>query len=233
MTQVTFDLNNMFDSSSFVDISDMYLTIPVIMSAAFSAGAGVVAPAATTASFSTLALKSGYQHLIHQMSITSSGKTVSDMQPFVNVIKHWKLLSSMSATDLKNLAPSLGLSETLDNERSVQYNTATGVTFRGIGLCNNQPFIGSVSNDSQTVPNVLQNFGTTNGALQKRISKIIDASTNGLGYNKIVGTITDVAKLNAEFKQLLVRNSSGILNYYDVVIYRLNSSMITSIKRES
>jgi hypothetical protein len=42
MTQVTFDLNNMFDSSSFVDISDMYLTIPVIMSAAFSAGAGVV-----------------------------------------------------------------------------------------------------------------------------------------------------------------------------------------------
>jgi hypothetical protein len=45
MTQVTFDLNNMFDSSSFVDISDMYLTIPVIMSAAFSAGAGVVAGA--------------------------------------------------------------------------------------------------------------------------------------------------------------------------------------------
>ena len=108
MTQVTFDLNNMFDSSSFVDISDMYLTIPIIMSAAFSAGAGVVAPAATTASFSTLALKSGYQHLIHQMSITSNGKTVSDMQGFVNIIKHWKLLSSMSATDLKNLAPTLG-----------------------------------------------------------------------------------------------------------------------------
>ena len=47
----------MFDSSSFVDISDMYLTIPIIMSAAFSAGAGVVAPNAATASFSTLALK--------------------------------------------------------------------------------------------------------------------------------------------------------------------------------
>ena len=99
------------------------------------------------------------------------------MQPFVNIIKNWKLLSSMSATDLKNLAPSLGLSETLDNERSVQYNTATGLTLRGIGLCNNQAFIGSVSADTQVVPNVLQNFGTTNGALQKRISKIVDAST--------------------------------------------------------
>ena len=221
MTQVTFDLNNMFDSSSFVDISDMYLTIPIIMSAAFSTGAGVVAPAATTASFSTLALKSGYQQLIHQMSITSNGKTVSDMQPFVNIIKHWKLLSSMSATDLKNLAPSLGLSETLDNERSVQYNTATANTLKGIGLCNNQAFLPTASADSQLFPNVAQNTGTTNGALQKRISKIIDASTNGRVFNKIVGTITDVNKLNAEFKPYFTQNASNILNYYDVAIIPL------------
>jgi hypothetical protein len=58
MTQVTFDLNNMFDSSSFVDISDMYLTIPIIMSAAFSTGAAQVAPDAATANFQLLALKS-------------------------------------------------------------------------------------------------------------------------------------------------------------------------------
>jgi hypothetical protein len=221
MTQVTFDLNNMFDSSSFVDISDMYLTIPIIMCAAFSDGAAIVAPAATTASFSTLALKSGYQHLIHQMSITSSGKTVSDMQPFVNIIKHWKLLSSMSATDLKNLAPSLGLSETLDNERSVQYVTASANTKRGLGLCNNQAFLPTASADTQLFPNVQQNFNTTNGALQKRISKIIDASTNGLGYNNIVGTITNVQRLNTEFKPLFTQNGDGSLNYYDVAIIPL------------
>ena len=86
---------------------------------------------------------------------------------------------------------------------------------------NNQAFIGSVSADSQVIPNVLQNFGTTNGALQKRISKIVDASTNGLGYNKIVGTITDVNKLNAEFKPLFTQNASNVLNYYDVAIIPL------------
>jgi hypothetical protein len=221
MTQVTFDLNNMFDSSSFVDISDMYLTIPIIMSAAFSTGAAQVAPAATTANFQLLALKSGYQHLIHQMSITSSGKTVSDMQPFVNVIKHWKLLSSMSATDLKNLAPSLGLSETLDNERSVKYVTAAAATKSGLGLCNNQAFIATASADTQIIPNVLQNNGTTNGALQKRISKIVDASTTGRGFNNIVGQITDVSKLSYEFKPYFFVNASGTLNWYDVAIIPL------------
>jgi len=221
MTQVTFDLNNMFDSSSFVDISDMYLTIPIIMSAAFSTGAAQVAPDNATANFQLLALKSGYQHLIHQMSITSSGKTVSDMQPFVNVIKHWKLLSSMSATDLKNLAPSLGLSETLDNERSVKYVTAAAVTKPGLGLCNNQAFIASASADTQVIPNAQQNFGTTNGALQKRISKIVDASTLGKAYNNIVGTITDISKLNYEFKPYFTKNASGTLNWYDVAIIPL------------
>ena len=87
MTQVTFDLNNMFDSSSFVDISDMYLTIPIIMSAAYATAAATIDPTASrSANLSLLALKSGYQHLIHQMSITSNGNFLSDMQGFVNII---------------------------------------------------------------------------------------------------------------------------------------------------
>ena len=74
----------MFDSSSFVDISDMYLTIPIIMSAAYATDAATINPTASeSANFSLLALKSGYQHLNHQMAITSNGKTVSDLQGFV------------------------------------------------------------------------------------------------------------------------------------------------------
>ena len=221
MTQVTFDLNNMFDSSSFVDISEMYLTIPIILNAAYATAAATIDPAASSsANFSLLSLKSGYQHLIHQMAITSNGKTVSDMQGFVNIIKHWKLLSSMSATDLKNLAPSLGLSETLDNERSVQWVSAAAATKRGVGLCNNQAFIGTVSTDTQVTAGAAQNAGTTNGALQKRISKIIDTTTKGKAYNNIVDTITSTSKLNTEIKPNFVI-TGNIMSWYDVAIIPL------------
>jgi hypothetical protein len=221
MTQITFDLNNMFDSSSFVDISEMYLTIPIILSAAYATAAATIDPAASnSANFSLLALKSGYQHLIHQMSITSNGKTVSDMQGFVNIIKHWKLLSSMSATDLKNLAPSLGLSETLDNERSVQYVSAAANTKRGVGLCNNQAFIGTVSTDTQVSANPAQNFGTTNGALQKRVSRIVDATTAGKAYNNIVDTLTSINKMTTEIKPYFTINGN-IMSWYDVAIIPL------------
>ena len=221
MTQVSFDLNNMFDSSSFVDISEMYLTIPIILSAAYATALATIDPAASSsANFSLLALKSGYQHLIHQMSITSNGKTVSDMQGFVNIVKHWKLLSSMSATDLKNLAPSLGLSETLDNERSVQWVTAAAVTKRGVGLCNNQAFIGTVSTDTQVTASAAQNAGTTNGALQKRVSRIIDTTTKGKAYNNIVDTITTPARLNTEIKPNFVITGNNMY-WYDVAIIPL------------
>ena len=221
MTQVTFDLNNMFDSSSFVDISEMYLTIPIILNAAYAtAGATIDPTASSSANFSLLSLKSGYQHLIHQMAITSNGKTVSDMQGFVNIIKHWKLLSSMSATDLKNLTPTLGLSETLDNERSVQWVSAAAATKRGVGLCNNQAFIGTVSTDTQVTAGAAQNAGTTNGALQKRISRIIDTTTKGKAYNNIVDTITSTAKLNTEYKPNFTI-TGNIMSWYDVAIIPL------------
>jgi hypothetical protein len=221
MTQVTFDLNNMFDSSSFVDISEMYLTIPIIMSAAYATAAATIDPtASSSANFSLLALKSGYQHLIHQMAITSNGKTVSDMQPFVNILKHWKLLSSMSATDLKNLAPTLGLSESLDNERSVQYVSTAANTKRGVGLCNNQAFISTVSTDTQVTAGSAQNAGTTNGALQKRVSRIIDTTTNGAAYNNVIGTITSISKMTSEIKPYFTINGN-IMTWYDVAIIPL------------
>jgi hypothetical protein len=126
----------------------------------------------------------------------------------------------MSATDLKNLAPSLGLSETLDNERSVQYVSAAANTKRGVGLCNNQAFIGTVSTDTQVSANPAQNFGTTNGALQKRVSRIVDATTAGKAYNNIVDTLTSINKMTTEIKPYFTINGN-IMSWYDVAIIPL------------
>jgi len=219
MTQVTFDLNNMFDSSSFVDVSDMYLTIPIILSACAGGSAVNGVQAAPLAGYSLVSLKSGYQHLIHQMSITSNGKTVSDMQPFVNIIKHWKLISSMSATDIRSLGPSLGISEVLDNEKSVQWITAAANTTKGIGLCNNQAFLSSASSDVQLTQNSAQNSGTVNGALQRRIARIPDITANST-FNNLVGTVMNSAQIRTELKSYYTV-FGNVMTWFDTAILPL------------
>ena len=106
---VQFDLSNIYNSG-LSDVSDLYLAIPIVMVAACSAGATLVAPG--SCGYSLCALKSNYQHLIHQIEVVANGKVINDMQPFVSVYKNFKLLSSLSSTDQQATVMSLGLSNT-------------------------------------------------------------------------------------------------------------------------
>ena len=188
-----------------------------------------VAPASTTAGYGLCSLKSNYQHLIHQIEIVCNGKTCEQMQPFISVAKNFQLLSTMSATDLKSMNISLGVSESLDNERSVQFKTqaaASGTAQIGIGLANNKPWDQTVA--SADVPLLLkpsQNDGTVNGAIQRRISRIVDASkAGGTSFNNIYGnfgadnsnpTIMSATQLAAELKPYYTV-SGGIMTWFDV-----------------
>ena len=142
LSLVQWDLTSIYNSAGFSDASDLYLAVPIIMNASFSDGGAVVAPA-TSAGYGLCSMKSNYQHLIHQIEIVCGGKTCEQMVPFLSVAKHFQLLSTMSATDLKSVSVSLGISESLDNERSVQWRTTVsgtaGTPQLGLGLCNNKP----------------------------------------------------------------------------------------------
>jgi hypothetical protein len=194
LTLVQWDLTSIYNSAGFSDASDLYLAVPVVMNAAYSTDLAVVAPG-SSASYGLLSLKSNYQHLIHQLEITCNGKVCEQMQPFISIAKNFQLLSTMSATDLKSMSISLGMSDTLDNQRSVQWNTiASANRPGGVGLCNNRAFGNSAnfaSAEQQLLIKPNQNDGTVNGAIQKRISRITDASKNGgTSYNCIYSNST-------------------------------------------
>ena len=228
LSLVQWDLTSIYNSAGFSDASDLYLAVPIIMNAAFSDGAAAVAPG-TAAAYGLCSLKSNYQHLIHQIEIVCNGKTCEQMQPFISVAKNFQLLSTMSATDLKSMNISLGVSESLDNERSVQFKTqaaASGTAQIGIGLANNKPWDQTVA--SADVPLLLkpsQNDGTVNGAIQRRISRIVDASkAGGTSFNNIYGnfgadnsnpTIMSATQLAAELKPYYTV-SNGIMTWFDV-----------------
>ena len=150
-TLVTWDLTSIYNSAGIADVSDLFLAIPIVMVAQTTYNnAGVqTVTTAPTSGYGLCSLKSNYQNLIHQVELVSNGKTVNQSQPFINVFQNFKLLSTLSATDLKCIGPSLNINEVIDNEKSAQWNpvaNSTGPTAaatasaRGIGLYNNLPF---------------------------------------------------------------------------------------------
>ena len=185
LSLVQWDLTSIYNGGSFTDVSDLYMVVPIVTVATASNVATLVAP--PTQAYSLCSLKSNYQHLIHQIEIVANGKVVNDMQPFISVFKNFKLLSELSATDLKSTTLSLGLSTVLDNEKSVKWTVGSGTTAGatgqpGIGLCNNLPF--AISGTAAGVV-ASQNTNQSNEAIYNRVSRTLD-TTNGT-YNNLTG----------------------------------------------
>jgi len=201
LTQVNFDLSSIYNSNLFTNTEDAFLTIPIVTVATYCNGtsaANATARSPPNGGHGLVTMKQGAYHLVHQVELVSGGQVLQESQPFANVIKHVKLLSQLSATDLQQLSSSFGLADRLDNPDSVKWLTVAGqdytgataatCTLPGVGLTNNQAYLNGTSASLATGVGPSGYCGTqgvagpkgaytTNDALQKRIARI--ASTAG------------------------------------------------------
>jgi hypothetical protein len=119
------------------------------MVAAYSTSTSRTLGAPVRGNVNLLSLKNNFMHLINQADQTINGKTVEDVQPYINIAKHFQILSEMSISDLETVGYSVGMSRP-DNWKSKVYNAAGvgGATVRnksGNGMTNNHPFVPTAS----------------------------------------------------------------------------------------
>lgn len=228
LSLVTFDLGQIYNSSTFTDTNDLTLIIPVTMVAAFANAGNPVA--ASPGGAALLSLKNNFVNLIHQGDLVVQGKTVESTQPFINVARNFQMLSEMSINDLRQLGPTLGFSESLDNHRSMVYSAAGGAASRsGVGITNNRPYMNTNATiagglggfETQISYATKQNNGVVNTALQQRISRYVDVNSANT-VNNIVPTILSVNNLNTEFKPYYVQSGTYMI-YYDYAVIKLNT----------
>jgi hypothetical protein len=165
LTLVNFDLGQIYNSTKFTDTSDLFCVLPITMVAAYAKADGtVLAPLAGASNLCSI--KTNFVNLIHQADLQVNGKTIESTQPFINVTRHFQLLSEMSIKDLATIGHSLGFVPTLDNTKSMKYNStyASVNTLSGNGLTNNRPFAGV--SDNQSAFSTSQNTGVGNGCGQ-------------------------------------------------------------------
>ena len=147
LSLVQFDLSSIYNSTKFTDTNDLFVVLPIVMVAAFSTSSAGTLVAPVAGNVNLLSLKNNFIHLIHQADLTINGKTAEDVQPFINISKHFQMLSEMSSGDLDTIGYSIGITEP-DNWKSKIYNgsTSAAVTNKsGNGMTNNRPFVPAAS----------------------------------------------------------------------------------------
>jgi hypothetical protein len=122
LTLVNFDLGQIYNSQKFTDTNDLFVVLPITMVAVFSDGSATKAP--VLGGSNLCSIKTNFINLIHQVDLMVNGKTIESTQPYINVVRHFQLLSEMSVNDLATLGHSFGFSPTLDNTKSMKYNSS-------------------------------------------------------------------------------------------------------------
>ena len=223
-TLVQFDLSSIYNSSGFSDSADLFLTIPIVMTLACASASDILA--GPTGGFAMASLKSNYAHLIHQIEVVANGKSVQDMQPYISIYKHFKMLSQMTANDLSNQGTTLGFGDVLDSTTSMVYKSGAGTTAgdAGSSLSNNRVFNGSSpANGSQLVLGN-QNTGCVNEALQRKSSRYIDVSTSAAnGFTSLVSELQLINEFRPYYKLNTISSGKQVMTWYDYCVIPVKS----------
>jgi hypothetical protein len=106
-------------------------------------GSAVQAPLPGSQALCTI--KSDFLNLIHQADVVVNGRSIEQCQPFMNMARHFQLISEMTTNDLATLSHSIGFSPTLDNPKSTKsakyqpaFTSTSGAS--GNGYSNNRVF---------------------------------------------------------------------------------------------
>jgi len=230
LTQVQFELSSIYNSSKFTDTSDLFAVIPITMVAAFSTAVAGTLVAPVAGNVNLLSLKNNFVHLIHQADLSVGGNTIQDQQPFINIAKHFQMLSEMSVGDLRTVGYSLGMSD-LDNWKSKVYNgstTATVTNKSGNGMTNNRPFtpqatVGGASDSISCTSNQFDRV--VNTGIQKRLGRYMDTTAgnvNGM-FGSTAATIATLAQLNNDFYPNYQVLNTNYMVWYDYAVIKLST----------
>ena len=215
LSLVNFDLGQIYNSNKYLDSSDLYIVLPITMVAAYRTNSATVAPG--TSSSGLCSIKTNFLNLIHQCDLQINGKTIESTTSFINIARHFQLISEMSTNDLLTLGPTLGFApDGLDNVKSMKYTPAAVAATAGCpgyGISNNR-ISGSPGNQITIDP--AQNTGVANGASQYKVGRYIDTNAQDNGMTSIV----NAAQMGIEFRPYYTRSGHYMI-WHDYAVIKV------------
>jgi hypothetical protein len=196
--QVSFDLAGISNSGKYLDSTQSFITIPLVMTLASVNGA--ITDSVENAF--ACSLKNGFSNLIYSMEIQASNNAVVSTMSQSGLMIGYKLMTGMSQDDTVNLAPTLHFGK--DDALGTTYESAPNA--KGLGECNNRI--------KPSVFNPTSGYGKTGfgGSNKGRLDRMVNTS-----YDP-TQTGESVANLNQSGKNYCVRDPNGKFVNYNILI---------------
>ena len=109
-SQICFDTTALSSSGGYLNWSESFLTIPLVLQVQ-STGIGAVG--AAKALDYMVAMKNGYWQLLHSMTVEFNNGNVVQQVPFLNVFAPFKNMTLWSANDIKDWGGICGFSQSV------------------------------------------------------------------------------------------------------------------------
>ena len=196
--QVSFDLASLSNSGRFVDWSQAFVTVPLVMNLNLT---GLTAASAENAF--ACSLKNGFHQLVNSLSVEITNCQVVNLTSLSNLDINFRLLTTSSVSDERNFLPSINFAK--DNAESITYQGTGTANLSGLGECNNaikQSLFGSGTGYGAL------GFNSNNG----RIERMRNTSFDPSGGTQSV--YTTASNLNQMGKNYYKATSTTDCTYY-------------------
>lgn len=182
--QSVVDTSQLSNSNKYLSYREAYLSVPLLLTMTSNAAAFAPTVDGTNVDHS-IGLKNWFGQIIHSYTLDYNGTTIIQQTPFINMWNSFKLMTSLSWSDIETQGATIGFYP--DDPLSWSFSNVASPS--GVGVCNNTNF--STTSSGINVFTVLNNYKSDNGNLGflKRQSYInYDADgDNGSGTYDING----------------------------------------------
>jgi hypothetical protein len=161
--QSVIDTSQLSNSNKYMSYREAFIAVPLLLTMVSSTAATYAnydpSTAASSADFA-VGLKNWFGQIVHSATLDYNGTTIIQQTPYINMWNSFKLMTSLSWSDITTIGSTIGFYP--DDPLAWTFQSAASVD--GMGVCNNT------------------NFSTAaNGALQTDVSGQFNSYRSGLG----------------------------------------------------
>ena len=202
--QSVIDTSQLANSNKYMNYREAYLSVPLLLTLTNTTNTNAFAPntSATSADYA-MGLRNWYGSVIHSFTIDYNGTTIVQQTPYCSMWNTFKLMTSLSLTDLQTQGAKIGFYP--DNPTSVQYVSAnTG--YEATGTNNNQNY--------GSFPIVTGSFAggteTNEGFFKRQLVWAFDPAgavgSDATAYSALIST----ANLNLSYRSYIFNKANGV-----------------------
>lgn len=211
-SQSVIDTSQLANSNKYMNYREAYLAVPMVLTLT---GSGITTMGTSSSDYA-IGLKNWFGSVIHSFTLDIGGTTIIQQTPYSGLWNSFKLMSSLSWSDVATIGASIGFYP--DNALSVSFSATANAD--GVGTCNNQNWQGF-----PVVSGSLNSYDVGNEGFMRRQQYInydadgVTAPTSSLFSNLL--TTAACAQLYKSHISTKINAANGVIQHSIMAIIEL------------